>query len=476
MNPETASHFIRSLAVPLTLTAAALAALFLPMITGKDDARPGLAVLGAALVVLAVFPASGPDSISLFSGALTLSPFTNYLWPFFLAALAFAVLISLHTRAGLPGAGEYYFLLAMAALGLILLVSAGELLTVFIAVELLSVCLYALAAINRSPAGAEAGYKYFLLGSLGTGMLVMGIALVYGTLATLNFEAIRLVMPAAFPHPSPQPLTSAGFIFLIAGFSFKAALVPFHMWVPDVYEGAPTPVSAFMGAAVKAGGILILYRLYVLTAGSAQFREIFWGLAVVTMVLGNLLALPQQNLKRLLAYSSIAHAGYIVTGFFGGSGGLKAVLYYLAVYAPATLGAFAVIAAVEKEERGITVKDLDGFSGRHPWLAGAMSVFILSLAGIPPLAGFFGKFYVFTAALKAGCVWLVVIALVMSAVSVYYYLRVLTAMYMEKEHTALHARPSRALDLALILLALAVTALGIFSGPLLRLAQAAAIF
>ena len=481
MNPETASHFMRSLAVPLTLTAAALAALFLPMIAGKDDARPGLAVLGAALALLAVFPASGPDSISLFSGALTLSPFTNYLWPFFLTALAFTVLLSLRARGGLPGAGEYYFLLALAALGLMLLVSAGELLTVFIAVELLSVCLYALAAINRSPAGAEAGYKYFLLGSLGTGMLVMGIALVYGTLGTLNFEAIQSALPfshpsSLIPHPSLHPLTSTGFIFLIAGFSFKATLVPFHMWVPDVYEGAPTPVSAFMGAAVKAGGILILYRLYVLTAGSAQFREIFWGLAVVTMVLGNLMALPQQNLKRLLGYSSIAHAGYISAGFFGGSEGLKAVLYYLAVYALATMGAFAVIAAVEKDERGITVKDLDGFSGRHPWLAGAMAVFILSLAGIPPLAGFFGKFYVFTAALKAGCVWLVVIALVMSAVSVYYYLRVLTAMYMEKEHTALHARPSRAMNLALILLALAVTALGIFSAPLLRLAQAAAIF
>ena len=473
MNPEIATYAGHSLAIPLTLVFAALTALFIPALTKRDDMTPGLVILTTSLVLLTLFPVSHTAFLSLFSGALILSPFTNFLWIFFLAALAFTVLISLHTRNGRPGAGEYYFLLAMAALGLISLISAGEIVTVFIAVELLSVCLYSLAAINRSPVGAEAGYKYFLLGSFGTGMLVMGIALVYGTTGTLHFDVMRLAAAPGLPF---NTLTAAGFIFLIAGFSFKVALVPFHMWVPDVYEGAPTPVSAFMGAAVKAGGIVVLYRLFAVTADAPQFREIFWALAVLTMVLGNLMALPQQNLKRLLAYSSISHAGYIVTGFFGGTEGLKAALFYLAVYAAANIGAFAVVAALEKEERGITVKDLAGLSERHPFLAGAMAVFILSLAGIPPLAGFFGKFYVFAAALKGGCVWLVVIALLMSAVSVYYYLRILVAMYMEKEHAALTVLPSRAMALALTLLALAVTVLGIYSGPLLKQAQSAAIF
>ena len=473
MNTEIAIYAGHSLAVPLTLLLAALTALFIPIITRRDDSTPGLVILTASLVLLIFFPVSQTAFLSMFNGAMTISPFTNYLWPLFLAVLAFAALISLYARASLPGAGEYYFLLAMATLGLITLVSAGELLTVFISVELLSVCLYALSAINRSPVGAEAGYKYFLLGSFGTGMLVMGLALVYGTTGTLHFDAIKIALAPGF---SFHPLTSAGFIFLTAGFSFKVALVPFHLWVPDVYEGAPTPVSAFMGAAVKAGGIVVLYRLFAVTAGAAQFREIFWALAVLTMVLGNFMALPQQNLKRLLAYSSISHAGYIVTGFFGGTEGLKAALFYLVVYAAANIGAFAVVAALEKEERGVTVKDLAGLSGRHPYLAGAMALFMLSLAGIPPLAGFFGKFYVFAAALKGGCVWLVVIALLMSAVSVYYYLRVLVAMYMETEHSALTILPSRALALALALLALAVTVLGIFSSPLLRLAHAAAIF
>ncbi len=473
MNPEMAIYAGQSLAIPLTLVLAGLTALFIPIITRRDDSTPGLVILTSSLILLTFFPSSGTAFISMFSGALTLSPFTNYLWPFFLAALAFTALISLHARDGKPGSGEYYFLLSMAALGLIFMVSAGELLTIFIAVELLSVCLYALAAINRSPTGAEAGYKYFLLGSFGTGMLVMGFALVYGTTGTLNLDAIKLALAPGLPF---HPLTSAGFIFLIAGFSFKVALVPFHMWVPDVYEGSPTPVSAFMGAAVKAGGIVVLYRLFAITAGAPQFREIFWALAVITMVLGNLMALPQHNLKRLLAYSSVSHAGYIVTGFFGGSEGLKAALFYLVVYAAATIGAFAVVAALEKDERGVMVKDLAGLSGRHPYLAAAMTLFILSLAGIPPLAGFFGKFYVFTAALRGGCTWLVVIALLMSAVSAYYYLRVLVAMYMEHEPAALEAAPSRAMGLALALLALIVTALGIFSGPLLRLAQSAAIF
>ena len=473
MTFEMANYAGHSLAILLTLLMAALTALFLPIMTKRDDPTPGLVVLTASLVLLTFFPAAHPDLLPLFYGALTISPFTHYLWPFFLAALALTVLISLKARDRRPCAGEYYFLLSMAALGLIFLVSAGDLLTVFIAVELLSVCLYALAAVNRSPVGAEAGYKYFLLGSFGTAMLVMGIALVYGTTGTLHFNAIKLALPPGLPFPL---LTSAGFIFLIAGFSFKSALVPFHMWVPDVYEGAPTPVSAFMGAAVKAGGVVVLYRLFALTAGAAQFREIFWALAVLTMVLGNLMALPQQNLKRLLAYSSISHAGYIVTGFFGGTEGLKAALFYLVVYAAANIGAFAVVAALEKEERGVTIKDLAGLSERHPYLAGAMSLFMLSLAGIPPLAGFFGKFYVFAAALRSGCIWLVVIALLMSAVSVYYYLRVLVAMYMEKEPSTLEPMHSGAMNLALTLLALAVTLLGVFSGPLLRLAQAASIF
>jgi NADH-quinone oxidoreductase subunit N len=473
MDPEIARYAGHCLAAPLTLGLAALSALFIPIIIRRDDLTPGLAVLSAALALLVFLPSSRGASFSMFDGALGISPSTGYLWPFFLAALALTVLISLNARRGKPGAGEYYFLLALAALALLLLVTAGELLTVFISLELLSVCLYALSAVNRSPAGAEAGYKYFLLGSLGAGFLVMGIALIHGTLGTIHFDALRQAMP---PGLGMSALTATGFIFLIAGFSFKAALVPFHAWVPDVYEGAPTPVSAFMGSAVKAGVIIVLYRLFSVTAEAPQFKEIFWALAALTMILGNLLALPQQNMKRLLAYSSIAHAGYIVTGFFGGPEGLTAVLFYLAVYALATIGAFAVVAALEKEERGVRVKDLAGLSGRHPYLAGAMALFMLSLAGIPPLAGFFGKFYVFAAALRAGYIWLTVLALIMSAVSLYYYLKVLVVMYMEPEHAALHPFPSHALFLALALLALAVAGLGVFSSPLLSLAKTASAF
>jgi len=249
--------------------------------------------------------------------------------------------------------GEYYFLLIMGTIGLMVLVAAGDLFTAFIALELLSLPVYALAGIRRSKPGLEAAYKYFMLGAFGSGMTVMGIAILNALYPALTFTALK-VGPA-------QPLALAGFLLVISGFAFKTALVPFHMWVPDAYEGAPTQVSAFMAAAVKAGGVVVLWRLFSLFDGG-PIREVFWWLAVITAVSANLMALGQKSLKRLLAYSSVAHAGYIAVAFFGGRQGFEAVLYYLPVYAMATIGAFSVALLLEKEEKGPLIEDLAGLA------------------------------------------------------------------------------------------------------------------
>jgi NADH-quinone oxidoreductase subunit N len=251
------------------------------------------------------------------------------------------------------------------------------------------------------------------------------------------------------------------------------------MWVPDAYEGAPTAVSAFMGAAVKAGGVIVLWRLFNLFDGG-PVREIFWGLAALTVVSANLMALGQKGLKRLLAYSSVAHAGYLAIAFFGGRTGLAAVLYYLPVYAMATIGSFAVVLVLETGEKGPRIDDLGGLAKRRPWLAGAMSVFMFSLAGVPPLAGFFAKFYAFAGAVKYGYTGLVVIAVVMSAVSAYYYLKVTVAMYMTAAPAAEASSQAPAeeapgmAEAVIFLMAAGVLLAGVFSSPLLALAAQAA--
>jgi NADH-quinone oxidoreductase subunit N len=346
------------------------------------------------------------------------------------------------------------------------MMAAGDLFTAFVALELLSLPLYALAGIRRSKPGIEAAYKYFMLGAFGSGLTVMGIAILNALYPSLDFTALKTAAPAG-------QLALAGFLLVISGFAFKTALVPFHMWVPDAYEGAPTQVSAFMGAAVKAGGVVLLWRVFSLFDGGPVW-EIFWWLTAITAVFANLAALAQNGLKRLLAYSSIAHAGYLAVAFFGGQRGWEAVLYYLPVYAMATIGAFAVTLILEKDEKGPKIEDLAGLARTRPWLAAAMAAFMFSLAGVPPLAGFFAKFYAFASAVSGGYTGLVVIAVLMSAVSVYYYLRVTVVMYM-KPPAAPQEAPTAAgpAEAVVALMALGVLLSGLFSRPLLALAAEA---
>ena len=350
-------------------------------------------------------------------------------------ALVLSILIGMKYIPGVNRqTGEYYALLLLIGLGMMTMGAALDLMVVFLGLEILSLGLYILVGLNREDRlSNEAAMKYFLLGAFASGFFVYGAALVYGATGTTNFLQMGAVIGSG---QADLFLLYAGMALLIAGFGFKVSLVPFHMWTPDVYQGAPTPVTAFMSVGTKAAAFAAFYRLFLM---GLPDQQAVWGpalaiLAVLTMTLGNLAALRQTSLKRMLAYSSIAHAGYILVGLVPGTGfGVMASLFYLISYAFMNIGAFAVVALLEREDRMDASYDrLKGMGSTRPWLAFVMAIFMLSLAGVPPLAGFFGKFFVFSAAVQGGYSWLAGIAMLNSAIGAYYYLRVVVYMYFDK--------------------------------------------
>ncbi len=356
-----------------------------------------------------------------------------------LIAGALSVLLAANTVPHISReSGAFYALLLLATAGMITMGAATDLIVVFLALEILSLALYILVGFNRDePRSAEASLKYFLLGAFASAFFVFGVALVYGATGTTNLDGIAAALGMAATVP---PLLYGGIALLIVGLGFKVALVPFHMWAPDAYQGAPTMVTAFMAAAVKAAGFAAFVRIF-LAAFPAANDVWSWALAVLaaaTMTLGNLAALRQTSLKRMLAYSSIAHAGYAAVGLVPGTAaGAASVLFYLLVYGFMTIGAFAVVLALERAgEDDVLRMQFAGLAERQPLLAAAMAVFMFSLAGVPPLAGFFAKFYVFAAAMDAGWGWLVLIGVLNSVLSAFYYLYITVQMYFEKAPAA----------------------------------------
>ena len=333
--------------------------------------------------------------------------------------------------------GAYYALLLLAVVGMISMASATDLIVVFLSLEILSLALYVLVGFNlHEPKSAEASLKYFLLGAFASGFFLYGAALLYGATGTTNIAQIGQALDAS----SNQLYLYAGTALLVVGFGFKIAMAPFHMWTPDAYQGAPTPVTGFMSVATKTAAFAAFMRVLMLALPASQAS---WGwalaiLAAVTMTLGNLAALRQTSLKRMLAYSSIAHAGYALVGLVPGTpGGAVAVLFYMLSYALMNLGAFAVLVALEKRgDNDVLRGDMSGLADRRPGLAAAMAIFMFALAGIPPFVGFFAKFFVFGAAAEAGWIWLVVIGVINSVISAYYYLSVVVAMYFKPQPEA----------------------------------------
>jgi NADH-quinone oxidoreductase subunit N len=372
--------------------------------------------------------------------------------------------------------GDYYTLALFATAGMMLMAGANDLVVVFLGLEVMSVAVYVLAGIQRdSLRSNEAALKYFLLGAFATGFLLFGIALVYGATGTTRLDLIAERIASAASGEN-RALLLPGVVLLLVGFGFKVAAVPFHVWTPDVYEGAPTSVTAFMAVGVKAAAFAAFGRVFLSSlAGIAdEWRWLVAALAVATMTLGNLLAISQSNIKRMLAYSSIAHAGYLLVALVaGGTSGGSALLFYLLAYGLMNLGAFAVVIALAK--RGETSEEIERFAGlgfRHPALGAAMGVFLLSLAGVPPFVGFVGKLYLFSAAVSEGWVVLAVIGVLNSVVSAYYYIWVIVVMYMREGNEMAPALSARPYVATAIGVALAGTVgIGLFPGPFLALAR-----
>jgi NADH-quinone oxidoreductase subunit N len=381
---------------------------------------------------------------------------------------------------------EVYPLLIFALLGMVLLAAASDLLVVFIALEILSLSLYVLAGETRRLAAQEAAMKYFLLGAFSSAFLLYGIALCYGATGTTNLLGIAR---ASTDPTGDGTLLLAGVGLLAVGFFFKVSAVPFHMWTPDVYQGTPTPVAAFMAAATKVAAFSVFLRVFSGALGGlvVSWRPVIAAVAVVTMLVGAALAVVQTDLKRMLAYSSISHAGYLLVGVAAAAtvpAGVSASMFYLLVYAFMVMGAFMVVQYVSRlgppddealRERS-SLDDYRGLARRHPWAAGLLAVFMLALTGIPPLSGFWAKYYVFLAGIQAGLTWLVVVAVISSVISAFFYLRVLVVAYLqEPAGEPAEAAPGRtpALGLAIGLAGLLTVAIGLAPEALISAARSA---
>jgi NADH-quinone oxidoreductase subunit N len=362
---------------------------------------------------------------------------------------------------------------------MVLLASAADLLMVFLAIELLSLALYVMAGFARSDEGSqESSLKYFLLGAFSSGFLLYGIALAFGATGTTNIARIAERLTGTGVDTR---LMVAAIALLAVGFGFKVAAVPFHMWTPDVYQGAPTSVTGFMAAGTKAAGFAALLRVFLVALGPLRFNwePVLWGIAVATMVVGSLVAIVQTDIKRLLAYSSIAHAGFILIGVVAANrDGVGGALFYLLTYAITTLGSFgAVIASAPRGRERLSLLEWQGLGQRHPVFAGAMTLFLLSLAGIPPTAGFMAKFFVFSAAIQAGETGLVVVGVLSTVIAAFFYLRVIVMMWLqEAPGEAPGLGSTSALAGALALAAGVVVAFGVWPQPLMDLARHASVF
>jgi NADH-quinone oxidoreductase subunit N len=449
--------------------------LFIPK--GRKGVTAVLAAAGLVAGLIATVIQFGREE-EAFGGMIIVDGFASFLQLLFMGVGLVAIMQASDylKRRGIER-GEYYTLLLFTLSGMILMTTAGDLVVVFLALELLSIPLYVLAGFARPASESEeSAVKYFLLGAFASGFVVYGIALVFGATQTTSLAGIVSAVPT-----SPALLLIGGGLILV-GLGFKVAAVPFHMWTPDVYQGAPSSVTAFMSVGAKAGGFAALLRVFVIgfPDAAASWGPLAMWIAALTMAWGNIAAIAQTNIKRMLAYSSIAHAGYILVALPSAAfssvapEAIRAALFYLLGYAITNLGAWAVVLALEKSEgRGSSIDDYAGLGARRPGLALAMALFMLSLTGMPPTVGFIGKFYIFRAAIDAQLIWLAVVGVITSLISAYYYLRVIVVMYMREGDPEI--RSERWLNTTVLLAAGATLLFGILPAPLLFLASQAGL-
>ena len=436
-------------------------------------------ILGAVSVAGLIVPAAftlalwGREETS-FNGMLAVDEFSLFFNLFFLVCAALVILASMDYVSKFRAfQGEYYALVLLAATGMMLMASTRELISVYVALELTGISLYALTGFLKDPKSSEAGLKYLLLGAVASAVLLYGMAMVFGLSGSTHFKDIAAAIPG---EVMGNPALLMGMVLLVAGFGFKIATVPFQMWVPDVYEGAPTPITAYLSVASKAAGFAVILRVFYEALGpvSLDWGMMFGVLAAITMTLGNVVAIAQTNIKRMLGYSSIAQAGYLMIGLAAVSAlGRSGLVFFLIAYAFTNLGAFIAIIAISNKTNSDLISDYSGMAKRAPLLALALGLCLISLIGIPPTAGFMAKIYIFNAAVDHDLMWLVIVAVVNTAISAYYYLRVVRVMFLGAPLSEEAVPSSGALRAALSVACIGVLLLGVYPWALLKIAETA---
>jgi len=457
----------------LVMTALALAVLLLDLVIKKKEVLALISMAGVAFASLTLFAPPGMT----FGTMYIADGYSTFFKIIFFINVILTVLISIkYIAIERVNNGEYYSLILFSTIGMMIMASAGDLIVLYLGLELMALSTYILAGFIRHDIKSnEAALKYFLLGAFSSAFLLYGISLIYGLTGTTDLKAIAAFISERGLTDNFSLLLSV--IFFIVAFGFKIAAAPFHMWAPDVYEGAPTSITAFMSVGPKAAGFAVLGRVFMVAFVSVKvdWAMILIPLAILTMAIGNIVALSQTNIKRMLAYSSIAHAGYALLGIItANNDGLASMMNYLMIYAFMNIGAFAVIIMLRSEGfKGDNISDYEGLAKTHPLAALLMLIFMFSLTGIPPTAGFIGKLYIFMSAINAGYTWLVVVAVIFSAISAYFYLRIIMYMYMREPKTTVTLTTSFSNGVALAVTAVAVLVIGIMPAQLLELAKAA---
>jgi NADH-quinone oxidoreductase subunit N len=462
----------------MLLAAAAMGLLVLGAWRGEGSTRlvSWLAV-AALIVILGVALLGGPERRVGFYGMFVTDAFALFMKSLVLAGSAVTIIMGVHYNEE-QGIARFEFpvLVMLATTGMMVMISANDLITLYVGLELQNLALYVVASFDRdSPRSSEAGLKYFVLGGLSSGMLLYGLSLVYGFAGTTAFAELARLLAGSAPFSSGLIV---GLIFIIAGLAFKTSAVPFHMWTPDVYEGAPTPVSMFFSVAPKMAALALFIRVMIAPFGPmiGEWRQVIVFLSIASMVLGSFAAIAQPNIKRLMAYSSIGHVGYSLIGLAAGTAaGIRGVLIYLAIYLFMNVGAWAVILCMRRQGRMLEqIADLSGLSRTNPALALALAVFMFSLAGVPPAAGFFGKLYIFVAAIDAKLTGLAVIGVVTSVVGAFYYLRIVKVMYFDEPVAAFDTPIAGELKGVLLVTALVTLFFFLLPGPVVGSAEVAA--
>ncbi len=455
----------------ILVTLLAMALLLMSAWYGKE--RRGtigwMTIFGIGLTALAVLTGGGSGHTT-FGGMFVDDDFAAFMKVLLCLATVLPLLISQnYVRSNNMDGGEYYVITLFAMLGGMLMISSGGFVMLYLGLELMSLSIYILAAFRRADLrSSEAGLKYFILGSLASGILLYGISLLYASFGTLSYAGIAQAL--AHMHGHISPVVGLGLVMVIGGLSFKIAAAPFHMWAPDVYEGAPTSVTAFMAVMPKVAAFAVLYRVLLVAFPSMheQWGPVLQFLAVLSMAVGSFAAIAQTNIKRMLAYSSIGHVGFLLIGLAAGTvDGYQSVLLYLTIYIFMSVGAFGLILILNRDGIGDEINDYNGLGKKRPYLAMLMAAFMFSMAGIPPLAGFIGKLYVFMAAIKAGMIGLAIVGVLFSAVGAFYYLRVVKVMYFDEASSEFSMEVSTSSQSIVILSGILVVVWGIFPGSLL---------